>query len=272
MDHNFQELIDTIKKLRSPEGCPWDRKQTPASTRAHLIEEIHELSDAIIENDSEAIKEESGDILFLIIFLLNFYDEKDIFTPADAIATVVDKMKRRHPHVFSDLKIKDENEVLLNWEKIKSEEKNKKERVSILDGLPKSMPPFTKALKIQEKVKRVGFDWDNNEDRLLKIKEELQEVEIELKNNEIDKLELEIGDLLFSVVNLSMNLGIDPEVAIAKTNNKFKTRFNYIEKSLKSQNREITDSNLQEMDNLWNEAKAEKNINQEEPSTPSTTL
>ncbi len=257
MEHNFQELIDTIKKLRSPEGCPWDRKQTPASTRAHLIEEMHELSDAIIENDDEAIKEESGDMLFLIIFLLNFYDEENKFTPGDAVATVIEKMKRRHPHVFSDLKIKDENEVLLNWEKIKSKEKNKKTRNSILDGLPKSMPPFTKALKMQEKVKRVGFDWDNNEDRLLKIKEELQEVEVELKNNKIDKLELEIGDLLFSIVNLSMNMGIDPEVAISKTSKKFKKRFNYIEKKLQEQNKKLTDSNLQEMDSLWNRAKNE---------------
>lgn len=262
MTYNFPELIETIKKLRSPEGCPWDRKQTPASTRAHLIEEMHELSDAIIENDSEAIKEEGGDLLFLTMFLLNFYDETNQFTPEDAIAAVVTKMKRRHPHVFSDLQIKDENEVLLNWEKIKATEKDKAARTSILDGLPKSLPPFTKSLKMQEKVKRVGFDWDNNADRLAKIKEELQEVEVELKNSEMEKLELEIGDLLFSIVNLSMNLGIDPEVAISKTNKKFERRFHFVEKGLKKKNKKITESNLSEMDELWNEAKKEETSNQ----------
>ncbi len=248
---SFEKLLYILNELR--EKCPWDRKQIFDSLRTLTIEEVYELSDAIIEKDFEKIKKESGDLLLHVVFYAKLGEEAGKFNIKDVIDALNEKLIYRHPHVFGDTKVTGEKEVLENWENLKLKEKGGNKR--LLDGVPKSLPACVKAYRIQEKASNIGFDWEKPEDVWQKVKEEIAEVEQAAQTADKEQLEEEFGDLLFSLVNAARLYGINPETALEKTNKKFIARFNYIEDKLKEQNKTLKDTNLQEMDKLWNEAK-----------------
>jgi len=257
MKHNkFNEFVSLVKRLRKE--CPWDREQTNDSIKAATIEEAYEVVEAIDEKNYDELKKELGDLLLHVIFHTVIAEESSHFTIDDVIDTISDKLIRRHPHVFGDTVINGSEEVKKNWEKIKLSEGRK----SILDGVPNSLPALQKAHRLQEKAAKVGFDWEKKEDVWKKVIEEIQEMhEIEeLKKNSNDeifqiKLEDEIGDVFFALVNYARFLNVNPENALRKTNEKFVKRFNYIEEKLKQNNKSIEQSNLEEMDKYWNESK-----------------
>jgi len=248
---SFAELLKIMDELR--EKCPWDRKQTFLSLRTLTIEEVYELSDAILEKDWNKIKEELGDLLLHIVFYSKMADEKGKFNIKDVIDTLNKKLIYRHPHVFGDENIFTEKEVLDNWEKLKMHEK--KNRKGVLDGVPNSLPAMIKALRIQEKVSHIGFDWEKKEQVWNKVHEELEELEEEIKNNDKLKIEKELGDYLFVLINAARLYGLNPENALEKTNKKFINRFKYIEQKAKEMGKNIEDLTLREMDEIWNEAK-----------------
>jgi len=257
MTHNkFNEFVSLVKRLRKE--CPWDKEQTNDSIKAATIEEAYEVVEAIDEKNYDELKKELGDLLLHVVFHTVIAEESSHFTIDDVINTISDKLIRRHPHVFGDTIIKGSEEVKKNWEKIKLSEGRK----SILDGVPNSLPALQKAHRLQEKAAKVGFDWEKKEDVWKKVIEEIQEMhEIEeLKKNSNDeslqiKLEDEIGDVFFALVNYARFLNVNPENALRKTNEKFVKRFNYIEEKLKENNKSIEQSNLEEMDKYWNESK-----------------
>jgi XTP/dITP diphosphohydrolase len=244
----FGRLLDIMDELR--EKCPWDRKQTLESLRHLTIEETYELADAILENDLDELKGEIGDIMLHMVFYAKIADEQGAFDIAGVLHQLCDKLIRRHPHIYGDVKADDEETVKANWEKIKLQEGKK----SILEGVPKSLPALVKAFRIQEKAKQVGFEWETKEEvykKVLEEQEELQEVVLETPENQ-DALEEEFGDLLFSLINYARFLNIDPEMALEKTNRKFIKRFQYIEENAA---KDLNDMSLEEMDQLWNAAK-----------------
>jgi len=247
----FTRLLKIMDELR--EQCPWDKKQTLESLRHLTIEETYELSDAIIENDMLDLKKELGDILLHIVFYAKIADEKKEFNITDVINSLCDKMITRHPHIYGDVKVENAEQVKQNWEKIKlSKEGNK----SVLGGVPKGLPAMIKAERIQEKVRGVGFDWENTEQVWQKVEEEMNELKAEIiSKKSAEKTEEEFGDLLFALVNYSRFLNISPETALEKANKKFMRRFEFIEQKITEQGKSITDSNLTEMDGFWNEAK-----------------
>jgi tetrapyrrole methylase family protein/MazG family protein len=251
MYQDFSFLKNVIARLRGPGGCPWDQKQTHVSLKKYLIEEAYEVLEAIDEEDDEAIAEELGDVLLQVLLHAQIGEDEGFFTIEDVISTLTEKMIRRHPHVFGDVKAEDADEVVTNWEAIKAKESGKSERESLLDGVPKGLPAIQKAFKYQKKAAKVGFDWKETGPVYDKILEELKEFQ-EAKGEEQLK---ELGDLLFSVVNLARFYQIDPEEALNATNRKFYNRFNYIESALKAKNLSFEDVSLEEMDLLWNEAK-----------------
>ncbi len=253
----FQEIIQIIKKLRSPEGCPWDRKQTPSTVKSYLIEEMFELIDAIDENNPDYVSEEAGDILFMLLFLINMYEEKQELSLAETLGRIQKKMVFRHPHVFGDISVNSADEVKENWQVLK--EKEGKVREQLLDRIPRSMPALVLANTITKKASEVGFDWGCAGAVITKIKEETSEFEKALENGSALKWQEELGDMFFSLVNLSRHLDIDPELALRRTCDKFRTRFNYIEEKVKSQGKQLEQTTLQEMDRLWEEAKAASN-------------
>ncbi len=250
----IKNLVDVIKKLRSPEGCPWDRKQTPESLIPQLLEEVYELIDAIYEKDSEKIKEELGDVLLHIVFQAVFLEEKNQFTIEDVIKEIVDKIIRRHPHVFANKKINSIEELNITWEKIKAKEKGKENR-GILDGIPNSLPALMYAYKVTKKVQKVGFDWPDLANLFEKLNEEFLEFEEALISKNKKSIEEEFGDILFMLVNLARKLKINPEEALMKTNKKFIKRFKFIEENLKKENLEFNEVDLEYMDKLWEKAK-----------------
>ncbi len=250
----IKNLVDVIKKLRSPEGCPWDRKQTPESLIPQLLEEVYELIDAIYEKDSEKIKEELGDVLLHIVFQAVFLEEKNQFTIEDVIKEIVDKIIRRHPHVFANKKINSIEELNITWEKIKAKEKGKENR-EILDGIPNSLPALMYAYKVTKKVQKVGFDWPDLANLFEKLNEEFLEFEEALISKNKESIEEEFGDVLFMFVNLARKLKINPEEALMKTNKKFIKRFKFIEENLKKENLEFNEVDLEYMDKLWEKAK-----------------
>jgi XTP/dITP diphosphohydrolase len=244
----FDRLLKIMDELR--EQCPWDRKQTLESLRHLTIEETYELADAILENNLDELKGEIGDIMLHMVFYAKIADEMGAFNIEDVLNFLCEKLIRRHPHIYSDTKVKDEEEVKANWEKIKLQEGKK----SILSGVPKSLPALVKAFRIQEKTKQVGFEWENKEQVFEKVIEEMEELQVEV-NAEIpnqEKLEEEFGDLMFSLINYARFLKVDPELALERTNRKFIKRFQYIEENAK---KSLQDMTLEEMDALWNEAK-----------------
>jgi tetrapyrrole methylase family protein/MazG family protein len=260
----FDELVRIVKKLRSPDGCEWDKALSLSDMKPYLLEECYELYDSILNYDHEELKEELGDLLFHIVLISQMEKEEGNFNIDDTLDVINDKMIRRHPHVFGNIKTKDVNKIIENWEEIKKQEK--KHRESYLDGVPRTLPSLMRAYKIQKKASQVGFDWNNEKDVFNKIKEEINELETEFNKYEKNKdsinnkdllsnIESEIGDLLFSIVNFSRKMNIDPEASLTRTIDKFKDRFNYIEKSLQKRNKTLKNSSLDDMDLLWEESK-----------------
>lgn len=249
----FLRLVDIMNDLR--EKCPWDKKQTLESLRHLTIEETYELSDAILNSDYEELKGELGDLLLHIVFYSKIASEKNEFDLKDVIEKICDKLIERHPHIYGDVKVENEEEVKANWEKIKL----KSGRTSVLSGVPSSLPSLVKAYRIQEKVKGVGFEWSKSEDVWLKVEEELNEFKEEVDNDSLKKEE-EFGDLLFSLINFARFNNINPENALSKTNKKFIQRFQLLEELIKNDKKDINTMELEEMDSYWNEAKKnEKN-------------
>lgn len=242
----FRRLLDVMDDLR--EKCPWDQKQTMESLRYLTIEEMYELSDAIVEKDTEEIKKELGDLFLHLVFYSKIASETQDFDVADVLNAICEKLIYRHPHIYGDVEVASEEEVKRNWEKLKLKEGKK----SVLEGVPKSLPAMVKAYRIQEKVKGVGFEFNNSEDTWAKVQEEIEEFKAE---TEQEKREQEFGDVLFSLINYARFTGINPEDALEKTNKKFISRFQQIETMAKTQGKNIADLTLEEQDALWEKAK-----------------
>lgn len=242
----FNRLLDIMDDLR--EKCPWDKKQTMESLRYLTIEEMYELSDAILENNKTEIMKELGDLFLHLVFYSKIASETKDFDVADVLNSVCEKLIYRHPHIYGDLKVKNEDEVKQNWEKLKLKEGKK----SVLSGVPSSLPAVVKAFRIQEKVKGVGFEFKNSEDTWAKVQEEIDEFKAEKNKN---KREEEFGDVLFSLINYARFTGINPEDALERTNKKFITRFKKIEDLAQKQGKNIADLTLEEQNNLWEKAK-----------------
>lgn len=243
----FDRLLTIMDELR--ENCPWDKKQTMESLRHLTIEETYELSDAIIENDLEEVKKELGDLMLHLVFYSRIGSEKTAFDVADVLNSVCDKLIRRHPHIYGNVKAEDESDVKANWEKIKLQEKG---NVSVLGGVPKSLPALVKAMRIQEKARGVGFDWDHREQVWDKVQEELVEFQ---KETDKEKQAGEFGDLLFSLINYARFVDINPEEALERTNKKFIKRFQYLEAESKKEGKKLGEMTLGEMDHYWEKAK-----------------
>jgi len=251
---SFVELIELIRTLRGPNGCPWDRKQTPADVKTYLVEELYEVLEAIDRGDKEHLQEEVGDLLFMILFLTNLYEESNTFTLTEALDGSIKKMVHRHPHVFGDIKADTVEEIRANWQQLKEKE-GKPPRKSLLGSIPAHLPALYGAFRMTLKAAKVGFDWENPHQVLDKIKEEIGELEEALQGADRKKKEQEMGDLLFSVANLSRHLEIEPEQALRSCNEKFFRRFCYVEQELQKQGKTPREATLAEMDALWEEAK-----------------
>jgi len=251
----LDRLMDIMDTLRGPGGCPWDVEQDHKSIMKCLIEETYELADAIESGEREYLMEELGDVFLQVVFHSAIAKDNHSFTLAEVINDLCDKLIYRHPHVFSDTTVQDSKEVICNWERLKRKENTKKQRKSILSGIPNTLPALLYALKIQSIASRVGFDWKTPKGILDKIKEEIQEVIETIESKNKDRMEDEIGDLFFSVVNLARMLDIDPEAALRRTNKKFATRFHEIEKHAKNKNVKLSDMPMAEKEKIWQRAK-----------------
>ncbi len=245
----FDRLLTIMDELR--EGCPWDKKQTMESLRHLTIEETYELGDAILDNDLEEVKKELGDVLLHIVFYSRIGSETNDFDIADVCNGICEKLINRHPHIYGDVKVENEEDVKRNWENLKLKEGKK----SVLEGVPNSLPALVKANRIQEKVAGVGFDWEEPNQVWEKVEEELQEFKAEVDNGNEDAMESEFGDVLFSMVNYARFLKINPENALERTNKKFSKRFQYLEEKARAINKPLKDMTLAEMDVFWEEAK-----------------
>jgi tetrapyrrole methylase family protein/MazG family protein len=253
----LQELILLIKKLRSPAGCPWDRKQKPHDIGKYVLDEAYEVADALETKDPQALKEELGDLLFQILFLAEMEAELNQFSLADVMAGIKEKMIRRHPHVFGDVQVTSVQEVKNNWQEIKKKEHgHKSNEDSIFDSVPRSLPALKRAQKITSVAAAYGFDWLTTADVRGKLKEELQEFDDAVKSGSNDKIEEELGDIFFTLVNLSRFLSVDAETALSKTTGKFLRRFSYITEQLSASGIPIKEATLAQMDALWNKAKS----------------
>jgi XTP/dITP diphosphohydrolase len=246
----FDRLLTVMDELR--ENCPWDKKQTIASLRHLTIEETYELSDAILSEDMNEVKKELGDILLHIVFYARIASENNDFSITEVIHQLCDKLVERHPHIYGNIIAETEDEVKANWEKIKLKTGSK----GVLSGVPKGLPALVKAMRIQEKARGAGFDWEDKDDVWKKVQEEIGEFELEYKNGaDIERLEDELGDVLFSLVNFARFVGINPETALERTNKKFIKRFNYLEQASIAAGKTLSEMSLAEMDVYWNEAK-----------------
>lgn len=246
---SFLELVEIMDTLR--EKCPWDKKQTIHSLRSNTIEELYELVDAIIEEDWQGIKEELGDLLLHVLFYAKIGTEQGEFTLQDSIEGISKKLIHRHPHIYGDVKADDEETVKKNWEQLKLQEGKK----SLLEGVPNSLPAMVKAFRIQQKVKQVGFEWENKEQVWEKVEEEIGELNEEIKAGNQEKMEQEFGDVLFSMINYARFLNIDPETALEKTNKKFKQRFQAMESYANDHGLDLSKMTLAEKDDLWKQMK-----------------
>lgn len=252
IEQSFSRLVDIMNDLR--EKCPWDRKQTIETLRPLTIEETYELVDAITNNDWQGIKEELGDILLHLVFYAKIAEEKNQFTLDEAINTICDKLVRRHPHIYGNVEVNNDEDVKRNWEQIKIQEGKK----SVLSGVPSSLPAMVKATRIQDKVKQVGFEWDNKEDVWSKVEEEIGELKEAIANNNQEEIEEEFGDVMFSLINYARFLRVDAEGVLERTNKKFMNRFNAMEEEALKMNKSLADMSLSEMDALWNEIKSKR--------------
>lgn len=252
----YAQSMERIRRIMDDlrENCPWDKKQTIHTLRQLTIEETYELADAITQNDWKGLKEELGDILLHIVFYSRIASEEQHFNLDDVIEQVCNKLVHRHPHIYSKVIADTEEQVKLNWENLKLKEGKK----SILSGVPPSLPAMVKALRLQEKAKQVGFEWELREQVKAKVLEELEELQEVIDSSDQDAMELEFGDVLFSMINYARFLGIDPENALSRTNHKFKRRFEQMEEQLTSGGKALTDHTLNEMDAVWNEIKRDE--------------
>lgn len=245
----FVRLVEIMDRLR--EECPWDQKQTINSLRYLTIEEVYELSDAILDEDFQEIKKELGDLLLHIVFYSRIASEKQEFDITDVLNNISDKLIYRHPHIYGDVKVKDEKDVKLNWENLKLKEG----KSSVLEGVPKSLPAVVKAYRIQEKVRGIGFDWENKGQVWDKVLEEIKELKSEENNNDSKRIEDEFGDVLFALVNYSRFINVNPEDALEKTNKRFIKRFQFLEKQITNDGKKLSDLTFQEMNSYWDSAK-----------------
>jgi len=247
----FSRLLDVMDELR--EKCPWDKEQTNESLRANTIEETYELCDAIMKNDNVEICKELGDLLLHVVFYAKIGEEKSAFDMGDVCNKICDKLIFRHPHVFGDKNIDNARMVEKSWEEIKMQEKGGNK--TILDGVPTALPTLVKAYRIQDKARNSGFDWSERREVWAKVKEEIGELETEIENMDTDKIESEFGDILFSIINAARLYNVNPDNALERTNQKFIYRFNYLEQKVKEQGRSLKDMTLEEMEEIWQEAK-----------------
>ena len=245
----FERLLIIMDELR--DQCPWDKKQTMQTLRHLTIEEVYELGDAILDNDLDEVKKELGDVLLHIVFYSKIGSESNSFDIADVCNSICDKLIERHPHIYSDVVVDNEDDVKKNWEQLKLKEGKK----SVLEGVPKSLPAMVKANRIQDKVAGVGFDWEEPNQVFEKVEEELDELQTEINAGKQDNIEAEFGDVLFSMINYARFLKVDPESALERTNKKFIKRFQYLEQKSKDLNKPLSDMTLVEMDLYWEEAK-----------------
>lgn len=260
----FQRLFDVVHELR--EKCPWDREQTKETLRYLTIEETYELSDAILEDDWKELKVESGDLLLHVLFYAMLGEEKGEFSTEEMMDSLTDKLIRRHPHIYGDVKAESSDKVIQNWEEIKMKEKAGQKKKSVLSGVPKGLPSLIKAMRIQEKVRNVGFDWEEPGQVWEKVQEELSEFKVEADawqdagkgEEKREAMENEFGDILFALVNYARHLDINPGDALEKTNQKFKRRFEFLEARVSEEGRNLKEMSLEEMDVIWEEAKGAK--------------
>jgi len=250
---DFFTLWEIIKTLRGENGCPWDKKQTPQTLKKYLIEEAYEVLEAIDKNNPEEIREELGDLLFLLLFIIYLYEEEKRFSLKELLYLTAQKMIRRHPHVFGKEVAKSAEEVIYQWQKIKKKEGKES---SVLGNLPKSLPALQRAFRLGERAGRVGFDWERGEDVLDKIKEEIEEIKNTLKTCSKEKLKEEIGDLLFSIANFSRKLNINPEEALKIALTKFENRFKLLEKEVENRGLSWENLSIKELDQIWEEVKS----------------
>jgi MazG family protein len=254
----FGMLLRLIRTLRSENGCPWDLKQTPITMHPYILEEYHETVEAIERGSTKEIVDEMGDLLFLVVFVAYMFEQQGITSLREILLTVTEKMTRRHPHVFGDATARTPEEVIDNWTRVKASEEHIRNRESILDGIPRSLPALNRAQKLARRAAKVGFDWTRPEEVFPKIDEELGELKEAVGSGSPDHTREELGDLLFVIVNAARHLGINSEAALNSTSDKFERRFRHIETRLSEQGASLTDATLEQMDALWDEAKAKE--------------
>ena len=255
MKRSFDELVSLMTRLRGPGGCPWDCKQQLPDLKPYVIEEAYEVVDAIDRDDRMALVEELGDLLLQVVFVAEITRAEGTFDVYDSITAIHDKLVRRHPHVFGDVEANDAEQVLVNWEKLKQDER-KAENKSLLAGVPQSMPALLKASRLTEKAARVGFDWRRTEDVFDKVDEEIAELREAVASGDPTHVEEEIGDLLFTIANLARKVNVNPEEALQSTNRKFMRRFESMEGNVRQRGQDLDQLELEEMDQLWDQAKA----------------
>jgi len=253
--YEFSDLVEIMKILRSENGCPWDREQTHESLKKYLIEETYEVLEVIDLQDKDRLCEELGDLLLQIIFHAQIAAEDGKFDINDIITGICRKMIQRHTHVFGDAKAENAEEVLTNWEAIKKKEKGQKSQTEVLKSVPANLPALMRSYKVQQKAAQVGFDWDNIDDVIAKVHEEIKELEDVYKSKNVERITDEMGDVFFALVNLSRFLKVQPELALTGTINKFIKRFEYVEQESLKMGKRLEDMKLSEMDELWNKAK-----------------
>lgn len=245
----FNRLLNIMDELR--QKCPWDKKQTFQSLRTYTLEEAYELTDAILEEDFKEVEKELGDLLMHLVFYSKMGSEKNLFDIESVCNAVCEKLIYRHPHIYGDVQVNDATDVNKNWELLKLKEGNE----SVLSGIPKSLPPFLKASRIQEKVRGIGFDWDNSSQVYQKVFEEIQELQEAVLSKNQEDISEEFGDVMFSLINYARFIGVDPETALEQTNKKFINRFTFMEQKIKEENKSFETMNLDQMDSYWNLAK-----------------
>jgi tetrapyrrole methylase family protein/MazG family protein len=251
----FADLVMIMARLRGKDGCPWDRRQTKEDLKPFLIEETYEILEALDRGDDQGLQEELGDLLFHIIFMARIAEEEGAFNINDVIRGIAEKMRHRHPHVFGGLEVSDAHEVEVNWAKLKAAEKP---RESLMEGLPRHLPALMRAFRLTQRAAQVGFDWEDADQVWAKLEEELKEFQEALREERKEALQEELGDILFTLVNLARFIGVDPENALRRTTNKFTQRFTYIEQRLQEQGKTPQEVSLAEMDTLWEESKGKQ--------------
>lgn len=251
----FKKLYDIVVLLRGPSGCPWDKKQTARSLRNSIIEEAYECVSAIDESNNENLLEELGDLLLVISMIIRIKEQENAFTCREVLREICNKLIRRHPHVFGNVTLETADEVIANWDRIKTEVEGKKPKHSILEKIPGSFPPLEKAFAIQKKVSKVGFDWKKVEPVWDKLNEEIKEFKTAINNNSRENIEEELGDILFTIVNIGRLLKINPAIALHRTNDKFMKRFIELEKRIREKNIKLEDAGLEMLDRIWDEIK-----------------